>query len=667
MVLVRLFGGITIEGGGVTLSGKAAHRHRLALLALLAVPPHHAWSRDRLIACLWPEKDAARARNLLNQAVHALRGQLGDDAILSSGDELTLNPERIVSDVRRFQDAIAAGDLRQAVTHYAGSFLDGFFLPNAAEFDHWTDSTREHLRRKFHAALEKLAEQSAASNEIEAAAALWQRRAGEEPGNARITTRFMAALEAVGDQAGALRVARAHIDHLRSEFQAEPSPEVVALAERIRTRPTAAVTSRPDSARAAPPDPDDCTPDTSTADSSAPDRQTNEAFAAPSLTSQGRTRRRTFATTVVVLAVAAVLIGSARTRWSIGLPSTGSGSAPPVVEPAADRAYQRGLHDRERAVSGEMVTPAEVIERFRSAAREFESAIAIAPDWAAAHAELGLTYQWLASSVVDSTAPALYRRAKAAAQRAIALDPRQSQAHATLGFVLYRHEWDWEGADRAFRRAMSLDPGSHTWAFAQFLGAAGRHDEAIPMVRRAIERRPASDALQWQAAQAYACAGRYDEARAAAAELERRMGGPETARREGWRVGAGIVPFTALTFSREGRHAEAVHLMEEYVSATDSLRPALFGLALVKALAGRVDEARALVRRIEERSGQPLSDRAVVLHAALGETARSMDVIERNFRERPWTFAFIRCTDRYWLLQKEPRMQAIIREIGFPR
>ena len=83
---LKLFGSPTLEGSRTAISvvGPATQRHRLGLLALLALAPGNVSSRDRLMALLWPESDAERARGLLNQAVYQLRKFLGEDAIVSS-------------------------------------------------------------------------------------------------------------------------------------------------------------------------------------------------------------------------------------------------------------------------------------------------------------------------------------------------------------------------------------------------------------------------------------------------------------------------------------------------------------------------------------------------------------------------------------------------------
>jgi TolB-like protein/DNA-binding SARP family transcriptional activator/Tfp pilus assembly protein PilF len=190
-----------------------------------------------LVAWLWPERDVEHARNLLNQGVHALRKAMGEDAIISAHDELRLDSAAVACDVVAFEDAIAAGELDRAMGLYAGPFLDGFHLPGASEFEHWADGERDRLRRSYARSLESLAQRAEAREEWGIAVERWRSLATEELYNARVTLRLMRALDAAGDRAGALQQARVHTALLQQEFEAGPDPDVVALAELLRTTP----------------------------------------------------------------------------------------------------------------------------------------------------------------------------------------------------------------------------------------------------------------------------------------------------------------------------------------------------------------------------------------------------------------------------------------------
>ena len=240
MLLLRLLGGPSLCDNGSTLTGPATQRHRLALLALLASSRSRPQSRDKLVAWLWSERDAEHARNLLNQSVHALRRAIGEAGIISVQDELRLNPDAVACDVVAFEDAIAAGELERAIGLYTGPFLDGFHLAGASEFEYWADGERSRLRRSYARSLESLAEAAEARREWSRAVEWWRGLTSEEPGNARVTLRLMKALERTGDRAGALQQARQHTLLLQQEFGAGPDPDVVALADRLRTFASAA-------------------------------------------------------------------------------------------------------------------------------------------------------------------------------------------------------------------------------------------------------------------------------------------------------------------------------------------------------------------------------------------------------------------------------------------
>lgn len=234
---LRLFGGASIEGPDGPLAGRAAQRHRIALLALLAATPRGGVTRDKLIAHLWPERDAERARHALSDSVYRINKALGKEAVLAAGDELRLDPERLPSDLAAFREALEEDDWERAIGVYAGPFLDGFHLPKAAEFERWLDGERDRLARRYASALEALAEERAAAGDPTGAVAAWRRRAAHDRYDSRIAVRLMQALEAAGNRAGALRHARIHARLLEQEFGTGPDPHVLALAERLREAP----------------------------------------------------------------------------------------------------------------------------------------------------------------------------------------------------------------------------------------------------------------------------------------------------------------------------------------------------------------------------------------------------------------------------------------------
>ncbi len=235
---LKVLGGASIEGPDGPLTGRAAQRHRLALLALLAADPR-GMTRDKLIALLWPKKKAERARHALSDSIYRINKALSGEAVVAVGDELRLQDDILPSDLTAFRRALEREDWEEAAEVYSGTFLDGFHLRDTVEFERWVDGERDRVARAFADALESLAEERAAAGDLKGAAAAWRRRADHDRYDSRVAVRLMEALEEAGNPAAALRHARVHAQLLEQEFGSEPDPEVAALADRIRNGPRA--------------------------------------------------------------------------------------------------------------------------------------------------------------------------------------------------------------------------------------------------------------------------------------------------------------------------------------------------------------------------------------------------------------------------------------------
>ena len=125
MFTLQLLGGASLDGPDGPVAGRAALRQRIALLAFLAIEHPRPLSRDKLVADLWPESDTGDARHLLRESIYILRSALGDDSVLSTGDDLRLNPDRLTCDLWEFEAALARTDPETAVGLYRGPFQIG--------------------------------------------------------------------------------------------------------------------------------------------------------------------------------------------------------------------------------------------------------------------------------------------------------------------------------------------------------------------------------------------------------------------------------------------------------------------------------------------------------------------------------------------------------------
>ncbi|HEX8830489.1 MAG TPA: hypothetical protein VF705_04945, partial [Longimicrobium sp.] len=186
MFFLKLLGCAALERDGVPVSGRAVHRRRLALLSVLAAARGRMVGRERLIGYLWPDSPSDAARHLLSESLYILRKTLGDDAIVAAGDEISLDPGVVGSDVDQFQAALDADHPDRAAALYAGPFLDGFYVSEAPDFERWAEQERDRLARAHGRALEALAESAEAEGQPLVAAEWWKRLAREDPYSSRV-------------------------------------------------------------------------------------------------------------------------------------------------------------------------------------------------------------------------------------------------------------------------------------------------------------------------------------------------------------------------------------------------------------------------------------------------------------------------------------------------
>ncbi|HEX5818316.1 MAG TPA: BTAD domain-containing putative transcriptional regulator [Gemmatimonadales bacterium] len=234
MLRIQTLGGLAVFDGERPLTGAAKQPKRLALLAMLARAGSRGVSRDRLLLMLWPDADEERARRGLNQALYALRQDLGEAAIAGSVD-LRLDPSLITSDAQEFGDARAVGRFEAAAAAWRGPFLDGFNLPGLPEFERWAEAERGTLTHDYCEVLETLATQATARGDAVAAVSWWRKLAALDPHNGRIAESLMRALVAAGDAPGALRHAEIFNTLLDADLGLPPDRQITTLAERIRT------------------------------------------------------------------------------------------------------------------------------------------------------------------------------------------------------------------------------------------------------------------------------------------------------------------------------------------------------------------------------------------------------------------------------------------------
>ncbi|HEX6057406.1 MAG TPA: protein kinase [Gemmatimonadaceae bacterium] len=288
--------------------------------------------------------------------------------------------------------------------------------------------------------------------------------------------------------------------------------------------------------------------------------------------------------------------------------------------------------------------------------RYFEQAIAADPQYALAYTGLSDSY---ALQVDYRSIPASegLERAKMYARMALALDDTLAEAHASLAWVLFIHEWKWEEARRAFQRAIELDPryaSAHQW-YAFLLAALGRQEEALVEAHAALELDPASVSVRRGVGWIYFYGRRWERARH---HVTRAIAMNPLAE-ESYRV-------LGMTLALEGKLGEAERVLREAVTMHGSGTYSRSTLGYVLALAGRTAEARGILAELaQQRRAEYVSPVSfATIHLALGELEPALDWAERALEERRGWLAYLRVNPIFDPLRGHPRFEALCRAMG---
>ena len=236
MYTLSTLGGLSIVGPDGAPTALAPRRRALALLTLAAASSKGGITRDQAMGLLWPELDAANARNNLKQTVVAIRHTLDVDVFDHATPNLQLAARHIAVDLHHFERALAVGAHDDAVADYAGPFLHGFFLPNVVEFDRWVERVRQRLALGYARALESLAVKARLGGDLASAVHWYRRLVDHDPLSTTSVLGLISTLAEASEPLEALEVFRLHRKLIREERDAEPDRKLMGAAERVRQR-----------------------------------------------------------------------------------------------------------------------------------------------------------------------------------------------------------------------------------------------------------------------------------------------------------------------------------------------------------------------------------------------------------------------------------------------
>ena len=216
----------------------ASQPKRVALLAFLAAGPEGRFRRrDSLTGIFWPDAEPDSARHSLRQALYVLRREVGSGTIRTRGDgEVGVDPNLLACDAARFESLARAGRPAEAMDHFGGDLLPGFYVDDAPEFERWLAVERLRLRRLAAQLCWDLSDEARESGNAAAASRRAREAVELDPFDEASLHRLIELLDELGDRAGAVSAFEHFAVRLADEYAVDPSPETLALVERVRTR-----------------------------------------------------------------------------------------------------------------------------------------------------------------------------------------------------------------------------------------------------------------------------------------------------------------------------------------------------------------------------------------------------------------------------------------------
>lgn len=295
-------------------------------------------------------------------------------------------------------------------------------------------------------------------------------------------------------------------------------------------------------------------------------------------------------------------------------------------------------------------------QEIREAAQWFQQSVTADPDFARGYA--GLADSWaLLSSYGYVQAKSYMPQARAAALKALQLDPLLAEAHTSLALIAENYDWDWPTAEREFRRAIELNPSyatAHQW-LAECLSYQGRFDEALQESEIARRLDPLSLIIVADNGAIYYFARRYDDAAArfqSVLEIDPNFGRAHMILEVQVQQGRYREARADLQGWKRDGNAPWTHAME----------------ALVYGRSGDQVRARAALRRLQDEIRTSPVDTAPLLsdaYAGVGDREKWLACLQEAVAQRSSLPTTFKVDPLYDPLRSDPRFQKMLRQAGF--
>lgn len=319
------------------------------------------------------------------------------------------------------------------------------------------------------------------------------------------------------------------------------------------------------------------------------------------------------------------------------------------VAPEAYEAYLQGL------VAWNKRTP----EGLAKSMQYFNTAIEKSPKYALAYAGLADAYSILSAVPTAAISPLVAMpKAKRAAEEAIRLDSSSAEAHAALGLVRQSYDWDWDGAEQEYQRAIAINPsyGSARQWHSLLLMARGRNKEALEEIERARTLDPLSPVIPASRIQAFYFSREYDRA---IEECSKAIEVEPNFLIVHYHLGQSLLA--------KGKLPEAIAELKKAEALVGGPTPVIT-MALGHAYGVSGDRASALKSLAELNAmgakGYVPALFVSAIYTGLGDRDRAMQWLQKAYDERTEYLIFLNVEPMADPLRSDPRYKDLLRKVG---
>jgi len=296
----------------------------------------------------------------------------------------------------------------------------------------------------------------------------------------------------------------------------------------------------------------------------------------------------------------------------------------------------------------------------KEAIEHFNTAIALQPNYAEAYA--GLANCYLFANVVSysdlglNTAEAM-QRAERAAKDAVGSDENLAEAHTSLGYVYLKSHWDWQGAEREFKRAIELKPDYDLayFGYSNLKTITGPQSEAITLSRKAKELDPFSPVAGLNFCRSYYYARRYDEASSCFDKLVDDNRGYTNGQYS-----------RAFVYLKKGQFTEAIKTLEELYAKNKRSAAAALGYAY--GVAGNKAAAQKVLADMADLSKKATIPpwEFVLVYLGLGDNENTFLWLNKAADEHFGPTAYIEVDPMYDPIRSDQRFIALVKRLKLP-